>query len=88
LFILPWVITCKFSVPTSSNYFLDGLAQIVDTVVNHYGLKGFIGLGAGVGSNVLLRYAVSADILDSLLLFNLVETPKSLVSFNFDQCGL
>jgi hypothetical protein len=38
---------------------LDGLAQIVDSVANHYKLTKFIGFGIGAGANVLLRYAVS-----------------------------
>jgi pimeloyl-ACP methyl ester carboxylesterase len=50
---------------------MDGLAQIVDTVVRHLKLNTFIGLGVGVGANVLLRYAVkNQNVLTALILIN------------------
>lgn len=60
--------------PLGQNYSypsMDGLAQIVDTVVNHYGLKKFTGLGVGIGANVFLRYAVKhQQNLVALILVN------------------
>lgn len=50
---------------------MDGLAQIVDSVVSHYGLKKFIAFGVGAGANVFLRYAVkNQSALNALILIN------------------
>jgi len=50
---------------------MDGLAQIVETVVNHYGLKKFVAFGVGAGANVFLRYAVKhQSSLNALILIN------------------
>jgi pimeloyl-ACP methyl ester carboxylesterase len=47
------------------------LAQIVDTVINHYNLKSFIGFGIGAGANVLMRYALKhQNNLIALILIN------------------
>jgi len=60
--------------PLGENYAfptMDGLAQIVDTVVAHFGLKSFIGFGIGAGANVLLRYALKKQqVLIALVLIN------------------
>lgn len=47
--------SCIYSQPFPS---MDGLAQIVEVVIQHFGIKRFIGFGIGAGANVMLRYAV------------------------------
>ncbi|KAI6179453.1 hypothetical protein M3Y98_00612200 [Aphelenchoides besseyi] len=60
--------------PLGENYSypsMDGLAQIVDTVVRHFRLTSFIGFGVGAGANVMLRYAVKyQEKLRALVLVN------------------
>ncbi|KAK6023088.1 Ndr family protein [Ostertagia ostertagi] len=50
---------------------MDGLAKIVETVVDYYELQSVIAFGVGVGANVLLRYALlNQRRLDVLILVN------------------
>ncbi|KAI6182290.1 Misexpression suppressor of KSR 2 [Aphelenchoides bicaudatus] len=78
--------------PLGENYSfpsMDGLAQIVDTVVNHYDLKKFIGMGVGAGSNVLLRYALKhQNILTALILINADCGVASWLEWGYEKTNL
>lgn len=50
---------------------MDQLSEMILPVMQYYGLKRFIGFGAGAGANVLARFALEhADKIDALLMLN------------------
>ncbi|KAL3310987.1 Protein ndrg1 [Cichlidogyrus casuarinus] len=50
---------------------LDELAEVVNSVVTHFGLKYFIGFGMGAGTNILCRYTLkNQDNVRALFLIN------------------
>lgn len=63
----------RFEYPT-----MDQLAESIQYVVDHYGIKRFIGFGVGAGANVLSRYALNHEhTVDSLVLINPTSTQAS-----------
>lgn len=50
---------------------MDQMTVIVKEVVDHFQIKSLIGLGQGVGSNVLLRFSLLyPDMMEGLILIN------------------
>lgn len=80
------------SKPLPDNYVfpsMDGLAQIVSNVVEHFGFKSFIGFGVGAGANVLLRYALNHDKkLDALVLVNACITTAGWIEWGYQKLNI
>lgn len=38
---------------------MEELSEQISDVMLHFGLKSFVGIGAGVGANVLVRFALA-----------------------------
>jgi len=78
--------------PLSTSYTfpsMDGLAQIVDTVVNHFDLKKFIGFGIGAGANVLLRYALRhQEILVAMILINADCSTAGWLEWGYEKMNI
>nr|CAD2172946.1 unnamed protein product [Meloidogyne enterolobii] len=73
-----------FTFPT-----MEGLASIVDDVVSHFGLKSFIGLGSGAGTNVLMRYATKhPSIVDALVLINPISQKAGWIEWFYQKLNL
>ncbi|VDO60938.1 unnamed protein product [Heligmosomoides polygyrus] len=77
---------------------MDGLAKIVETVVDHFEIKSLIAFGVGVGANVLLRYAGSKYLnyfqllnqrrLDALILVNCVANTAGWIEWAYQKMNL
>uniref|UniRef100_A0A0K0CSW0 Protein NDRG3 n=1 Tax=Angiostrongylus cantonensis TaxID=6313 RepID=A0A0K0CSW0_ANGCA len=87
--------------PDSYDYpSMDGLAKIVETVVNHFDLQSVIAFGVGVGANVLLRYAVRDSFenlalellnqrrLDALILVNCVANAAGWIEWAYQKMNI
>ncbi|OZC06022.1 hypothetical protein X798_06995 [Onchocerca flexuosa] len=65
---------------------MDGLVQIVDNCVEHFKIREVIGLGVGVGANVMLRYALqNQSKMDALILVNCVATSAGWIEWFYQQ---
>ncbi|VDK80472.1 unnamed protein product [Litomosoides sigmodontis] len=68
---------------------MDGLVQIVDNCVEQFKIREFIGLGVGVGANVLLRYALqNQSKVDALILVNCVAASAGWVEWFYQQVNV
>ncbi|GMR54086.1 hypothetical protein PMAYCL1PPCAC_24281, partial [Pristionchus mayeri] len=68
---------------------MDGLANIVENVVDHFELKHFIGFGVGMGANVMLRYALRNEHrLDALVLVNCVHTKAGWIEWGYQKMNM
>ncbi|MFH4973615.1 hypothetical protein AB6A40_000324 [Gnathostoma spinigerum] len=68
---------------------MDGLSKIVETCVNHFGLKSFIGFGVGAGANVMLRYAIQNESkLSALILVNCVATSAGWIEWGYQKMNM
>lgn len=78
--------------PLPENYVyptMDGLAKIVETCVEHFEIKDFIGFGVGVGANVMLRYALQNDSkIVALVLVNLVPTTAGWIEWGYQKVNM
>ncbi|XP_041376947.1 protein NDRG3-like isoform X2 [Gigantopelta aegis] len=71
----------RFVYPT-----MDQLAESVHSVVEHYGLKRFIGFGVGAGANVLSRYALCyPDQVDSLIVVNATAAQAGWIEWGYQK---
>ncbi|KAL7078659.1 hypothetical protein ACQ4LE_002532 [Meloidogyne hapla] len=74
----------NYSFPT-----MDGLTHIVEDVVAHFGIKSFIGLGSGAGTNVLMRYAYKhPTFLDALVLINPISQKAGWIEWFYQKINL
>ncbi|GMT28888.1 hypothetical protein PFISCL1PPCAC_20185, partial [Pristionchus fissidentatus] len=74
----------NFTYPT-----MDGLAKIVESVVDHYELKHFVAFGVGMGANVMLRYALLNERrLDALVLVNCVHTKAGWIEWGYQKMNM
>ena len=56
---------------------LDSLARLTASVLGHYNVTSCVGLGAGLGANVLLRLGIQNNkILDGIILLNATAQGK------------
>ncbi|KAK6107184.1 Ndr family protein [Brugia pahangi] len=68
---------------------MDGLVQIVDNCVEQFKIREFIGLGVGVGANVMLRYALqNQSKMDALILINCVATSAGWIEWFYQQINI
>ncbi|EYC12165.1 hypothetical protein Y032_0048g1645 [Ancylostoma ceylanicum] len=68
---------------------MDGLAKIVENVVDHFELQSLIAFGVGVGANVLLRYALlNQRRLDALILVNCVANTAGWIEWAYQKMNL
>ncbi|KAJ1363781.1 hypothetical protein KIN20_023716 [Parelaphostrongylus tenuis] len=68
---------------------MDGLAKIVEDVVNHFELQSVIAFGVGVGANVLLRYALlNQRRLDALILVSCVATTAGWIEWGYQKMNI
>lgn len=57
---------------------MDQLAEQVEIVCKHYGLKSIIGFGVGAGANILSRFALrNSSLVDGLFLINCTASQSS-----------
>ena len=62
------------------------LAELVGEVVDHFGLKSFIGFGNGAGANVLSRYALKhPERVEGLILVNCVSTTAGWIEWGYQK---
>lgn len=78
--------------PTADNYCfpsMDGIAQIVQSVVEHLKIRTFIGMGIGLGANVLLRYSLKyMEKVDALILINASKTKASWTEWAYQKINI
>lgn len=68
---------------------MDGLARIVECVVDHFNFKEIIGLGVGAGANVMLRYALqNQKRLIALILVNCDPTTAGWVEWGYQKVNI
>ncbi|KAK3085407.1 hypothetical protein FSP39_002869 [Pinctada imbricata] len=77
----PESLGSRFVYPT-----MDQLAESVQCIVEHYGIKRFIGFGVGAGANILGRYALlHPNVVDSLVLVNPNATKAGWVEWGYQK---
>ena len=63
--------------PDLSRPSLDSLARLTGSVLAHYRVTSCVGLGAGLGANILLRLGIqNSKILDGVILLNATAQTK------------
>lgn len=65
---------------------MDELANQIDYVLSHFGIKAFIGFGVGAGGNILARFALAQpNKVLSLCLVNCVSTQAGWIEWGFQK---
>ncbi|XP_005101570.1 protein NDRG3 isoform X3 [Aplysia californica] len=65
---------------------MDQLAEAVHHVVEHYGMKTFIGFGVGSGANILARYELNHhERVDSLILVNPTCSKSGWIEWGYQK---
>ncbi|CAI4224327.1 unnamed protein product [Auanema sp. JU1783] len=68
---------------------MEGLAKIVESVVDHYKLNTFIAFGVGLGANVLLRYTLAnQNRVNALILVNCTNSQAGWVEWGYQKINL
>ncbi|CAG5116506.1 unnamed protein product [Candidula unifasciata] len=77
----PESLGSRFVYPT-----IDQLAEAVHHVVEHYGMKTFIGFGVGAGANILARYELNHhEQVDSLVLVNPTASKSGWIEWGYQK---
>ncbi|XP_048488960.1 protein NDRG3 isoform X8 [Plutella xylostella] len=65
---------------------MDELANQINYVLGHFGIKTFIGFGVGAGANILARYAVAhPQKVDALALINCTSTQAGWIEWGYQK---
>ncbi|XP_049785648.1 protein NDRG3 isoform X3 [Schistocerca cancellata] len=65
---------------------MDELAEQLNFVMSHFGLKSFIGFGVGAGANVLCRFALNhPEKVEALCLVNCVSTQAGWIEWGYQK---
>ncbi|GFR73132.1 protein NDRG3 [Elysia marginata] len=65
---------------------MDQLADAIHHVVEHYGLKTFIGFGVGAGANILARYELNHhEKVDSLIMVNPTASKSGWIEWGYQK---
>lgn len=65
---------------------MDELGEQISDVVIHFNLKTFIGLGVGVGANILVRFALAhPEKVDTLCLLNCLSTTAGWIEWGYQK---
>ncbi|XP_049827251.1 protein NDRG3 isoform X4 [Schistocerca gregaria] len=65
---------------------MDELAEQINFVMSHFGLKSFIGFGVGAGANVLCRFALNhPEKVEALCLVNCVSTQAGWIEWGYQK---
>uniref|UniRef100_A0A1B6CKS7 Protein NDRG3 n=1 Tax=Clastoptera arizonana TaxID=38151 RepID=A0A1B6CKS7_9HEMI len=65
---------------------MDELANQLNFVLGHFGLKSVIGLGVGAGGNILARFALGfPDKVEALCLINVVSTSAGWIEWGYQK---
>ncbi|XP_075228821.1 misexpression suppressor of KSR 2 isoform X2 [Lycorma delicatula] len=65
---------------------MDELANQLNFVLGHFGLKSIIGLGVGAGGNILARFALAhPDKVEALCLINVVSTQAGWIEWGYQK---
>lgn len=68
---------------------MDDMAVQMENVIEHFGIKHFIGLGIGVGANVMMRYTLKHEAkLDALILINLVGSAAGWIEWGYEKANI
>lgn len=68
---------------------MDELAEEITAVTQFYNVKSFIGLGVGLGANVLSRFALKhADAVDGLFLINPTASVSSWTEWLYQKVNM
>jgi len=65
---------------------MDELAEQVNDVINHFAIVRYIGIGVGLGANVLIRHALKyPERVDSLMLVNALCTKPGWIEWAYQK---
>ena len=65
---------------------MDYLAEQLNEVINHFSVVRYVGLGVGLGGNVMLRHALKyPERVDSLVLVNTLCTAPGWVEWGYQK---
>jgi protein NDRG1 len=65
---------------------MDELAEQITDVLNHFSIVRYVGLGVGLGGNVLLRHALKyPERVDSLVLVNTLCTATGWIEWGYQK---
>ena len=75
------VLEESFQYPT-----MEELSEQINDVLNHFSVVKYIGLGVGLGGNVLIRHALQyPERVDSLVLVNTVSTAGGWIEWGYQK---
>jgi len=65
---------------------MDELGEQISDVVIHFNIKTFIGLGVGIGANILVRFALAhPEKVDALCLLNCISTTAGWIEWGYQK---
>lgn len=65
---------------------LDEMAEQLNEVINHFSVVRYVGLGVGLGGNVMLRHALKyPERVDSLVLVNTLCTAPGWIEWGYQK---
>jgi pimeloyl-ACP methyl ester carboxylesterase len=68
---------------------MESMPSIVQSVVNYFGFKSFIGFGIGAGANVMLRYSLAnQEKVDALILINCSTTAAGWIEWGYQKVNV
>ncbi|CAD5209531.1 unnamed protein product [Bursaphelenchus xylophilus] len=68
---------------------MEGLVDVIDSVVRHFNIKYFIGFGVGAGANVLLRYTLkNQSKVEALVLINAVISRAGWIEWGYEKLNI
>ncbi|XP_023330190.1 protein NDRG3 [Eurytemora carolleeae] len=78
------------NLPTDFQYpSMEQLSEMVEYVCHHYGVAFFVGLGTGLGANVLVRLAFRRPkLVEGLILFNCNITSAGWVEWAYHKMNM
>jgi len=68
---------------------MDALSEMVEYVCHHYGVANFVGLGVGLGANVLVRLALRRPkLVDGLILMNCTVSSAGWLEWAYNKINV
>lgn len=75
---------CSYTYPS-----MDELAEQLQFVMGHFGLKSVIGFGVGAGANILSRFALAhPEKINALCLINCVSTQAGWIEWGYQKLNV
>jgi pimeloyl-ACP methyl ester carboxylesterase len=75
--------------PSPSHPSIDQLSEVVEYVCHNYGIPTFVGMGVGLGANVMVRLAARRPkLVDGLILINCDSQKAGWVEWGYHKVNM